>query len=97
MSAHKAGSSCDCDLHDLASFLALWRYKSCVGQTALRKSPTAPAISSGSSLEKMRFPSLRSETRSAAFKMERWREIDGPEMEKRAAISPAARSRSFNS
>src|SRR5580658_7698863 len=43
----------------------------------------------------MRFPSLRSETKSAALRMERWREIDGPEMEKRAAISPAARSRPF--
>src|SRR5258708_37148032 len=45
----------------------------------------------------MRLPWRRSETRSAALRTERWREIEGPEMGKQAAISPAASSRSFNS
>ena len=43
----------------------------------------------------MRLPSLRSETRSALLRMERWREIDGPEIENREAISPAAKFAHF--
>src|SRR6185436_5702400 len=45
----------------------------------------------------MRFPCRRSETRSAFLRMERCREIDGPEIAKRAAISPAAISPSLRS
>src|SRR5713101_2693099 len=45
----------------------------------------------------MRLPSRRSEIRSALFKMERCREMDGPEMEKQAAIWPAESSPFFSS
>src|SRR5204863_3675827 len=45
----------------------------------------------------MRFPSRRSEIKSAFFKMERWREIDGPEIVKHSVISPAESSFFFSS
>jgi hypothetical protein len=50
MASHKTRSARDCDPHDEASFFPrpLRRCRTWVGQTALRKSPTALAISSGS-------------------------------------------------
>src|SRR3989449_8635589 len=45
----------------------------------------------------MRLPSRRSEMRSAVFRMERCREIEGPEMGKQAAIWPAESSPFFSS
>ena len=48
-----------------------------MGQTALRKSPTAWAICSGSRRYKIRLASRLSEIRSAFLSTDKWREIEG--------------------
>src|SRR5438876_7297687 len=90
--ANKARCSGDCDLHHASLRFQRRRRAIWVGQTALRKSPNVWAICSGSRRYKMRFPSRRSDIKSAFFRIERCREIDGPEMVKHAVISPAESS-----
>src|SRR5205807_752649 len=90
--AYKARCSGDCDLHHASLRFQRRRRAIWVGQTALRKSPSVWAICSGSRRYKMRFPSRPSDIKSAFFRIERCREIDGPEMVKHAVISPAESS-----
>src|SRR5205809_3401398 len=73
------------------------RCLTCVGQTALRYELRLAMSVSGSSRYRIRFPSRRSLTSSAAFSMARCREIEGAEISKRAPISPAASSLALSS
>ena len=96
VATHEAGPTRDRDLHPrLAAILRLCRI--CVGHTALRYELRLAMSVSGSSRYRIRFPSRRSVTSSAAFRMARCREIDGAEIAKRPPMSPAASSPRFSS
>src|SRR5205823_5732104 len=96
VSTHEAGPARDRDLHPrLAAILLLCRI--CVGHTALRYELRLAMSVSGLSRYRIRFPSRRSLTSSAAFRMARCRDIDGAEIAKRPPISPAASSPRFSS
>src|SRR5437867_9259743 len=96
MAAYKSGTSRDCNFHEVLFRRGFRRRSICVGQTVLRKSPTAPARRSGCNWYRMRLPSRRSTINSAFFRIERCREIEGPEIVKKSAISPAESSPSLS-
>jgi len=91
MPTDEAGPAGDRDLHERLAAMRR-RCRTWVGQTALKYEFRLPIRVAGSSRYRMRFPSRRSMTSSAPFRMARCREIDGAEIAKRAPISPAASS-----
>ena len=96
VATHEAGPTRDRDPHPrLAAILRLCRI--CVGHTALRYEFRLATSVSGSSRYRIRFPSRRPLTSSAAFRMARCRDIDGAEIAKRPPMSPAASSPRFSS
>src|SRR5205809_3266435 len=92
VAAYKSGTSRDCNFHEILFRREFRRCSTCVGQTVLRKPPTQLARRSGCNWYRMRLPSRRSTINSAFFRIERCREIEGPEIVKKSAISPAESS-----
>jgi len=96
VAADKTGAPGDGDPH--ARLAAIFRRcRTCVGQTALRYALRLAIKVSGTSRYRIRFPSRRSSTSSAAFRMARCRDIEGAEIAKRRPISPAASSPALSS